>query len=266
MQLEIPRRIVQTSRDGNLSIMARASAKNLKLLHPGWDYCFFDDQQVQQFVDLEFPNYRSVFDGFAFRIQRYDFFRYLAIYRLGGFYFDLDVFLSDDLSDLLTKGCVFPFEQLTISRFLRDEYGVDWEVGNYGFGAAPGHPALGAVIENCVKGQRDPRWVEQMLRGIPRILRPDYYVLYSTGPGLVSRTLAERPDLADGVTILFPENVCDSRNWHKFGEIGVHLMSGSWRRQRRYIYKRLAGLCELRIQQRLLGESIRLGGGRSYGG
>ena len=29
----------------------------------------------------------------------------------------------------------FPFEQLTLNRCLRRDYGMDWEPGNYGFGA-----------------------------------------------------------------------------------------------------------------------------------
>ena len=55
------------------------------------------------------------------------------------------------------------------------------------------------------------------------MFREEYYVLNTTGPGLVSRTLAEYPDAAKQVKVLFPENVCDSTNWHRFGTFGVHL-------------------------------------------
>jgi inositol phosphorylceramide mannosyltransferase catalytic subunit len=74
---------------------------NLRLLNPDYECLFFDDQQVQAFLDREFPQYRRVFDSFPVPIQRYDFFRYLAVYRHGGFYFDLDVLLASGLSDLL---------------------------------------------------------------------------------------------------------------------------------------------------------------------
>jgi inositol phosphorylceramide mannosyltransferase catalytic subunit len=79
-------------------------------------------------------------------IQRYDFFRYLAVYRLGGFYFDTDVILPSGLEDLLHFSRVFPFEHISIHSYLYNEYGMDWEVGNYAFGAAPGHPFLEAII------------------------------------------------------------------------------------------------------------------------
>lgn len=106
---------------------------SVRLLNPDFEYKFFDDQQVKQFVLEKFPQYHSVFESFRFPIQRYDLFRYLAIYHHGGFYFDVDVMLASGLSGLLQHGCVFPFEGLTLSGFLR-ERGMDWEIGNYGFG------------------------------------------------------------------------------------------------------------------------------------
>ena len=63
---------------------------NLRLLNPDYEYLFFDDQAVDCFIAQEFPQYKAVFESFRFRIQRYDFFRYLVIYKYGGFYFDLD--------------------------------------------------------------------------------------------------------------------------------------------------------------------------------
>lgn len=255
----IPRRLIQTGKSRSLSPLAKAAATNLKLLHPDWEYTFFDDEDVRRFVQIEFPHYRTVFDKFFSPIQRVDFFRYLAVYHFGGFYFDLDVLLSNNLSELLDKQCVFPFEELTLSRFLRERHGMDWEIGNYGFGAAPAHPFLEAVIENCVRAQRDPDWLKPMLAGIPRILRSEYYVLNTTGPGLLSRTLAENPDIAQLVTVLFPDDVCDTAKWHKFGTFGVHLMNGSWRPKGGYPYRRLAGWWELRLRRRLLRQSARLG-------
>jgi hypothetical protein len=231
----------------------------IKNLNPGYEYLFFDDRDVGAFIDREFPQYHKVFESFPFHIQRYDFFRYLAIYRHGGFYFDLDVLLATGLSPLLQSSCVFPFECLTISRFLRGLHKMDWEIGNYAFGAAPEHPFLAAVIENCVKAQADSNWVKPMLRGAPLILRSEYIVLNTTGPGLVSRTFAENPELAKSVTVLFPDDVCDEENWNCFGDFGVHLMEGSWRTKGRRIRTRLAQRWEYWESRRLLKQSRLLG-------
>ena len=257
----IPLRLIQTAKTHNLSLKHRAMMANLKLLHPGYEHCFFDNADVEAFIDKEFPQYRRVFDGFRFPIQRYDFFRYLAIYRLGGFYFDLDVLLATDLSPLLPTGCVFPFEGLTLSRLLQS-YGMDWEIGNYGFGATPGHPFLEAVIENCVKAQREPSWVEPMMRGVPPLSGAEYHVLYTTGPGLVSRTLAENAALAKTVTVLFPDDVCEVESWNRFGNFGVHLMEGTWRMSSSRFRRRIAQTIEYWAIRRRIREGRRRGATR----
>ena len=244
MQYQIPKRIIQTGKHIELPLRSRAMVSNLRLLNPEFEYLFFDNEGVQSFIDQEFPRYRAVFDAFQFPIQRYDFFRYLAVYRYGGFYFDLDVMLASDLSSLLNSGCVFPFEGLTLSRYLRKHHKLDWEIGNYAFGAAPGHPFLKAVIENCVRAQKDPDWIKPMMAGFPPLLRSEYLVLNTTGPGLITRTLAENAELAKEVQVLFPKDLSDMSTWNRFGDLGIHIMEGSWRTRGAFLRRRMANYWE----------------------
>jgi hypothetical protein len=243
-------------------MLARAARVTLTQLNPDFEFLLFDDIAVDRFITETFPQYRDVFEAFPYRIQKFDFFRYLVVWELGGFYFDLDVFLVASLDPLLDRTCVFPFEELTLNRYLRREYNMDWELGNYAFGAARRDPFLGEVIQNCIRAQRDPNWVKPMLRGLPPVLQRENYVLNTTGPGLVSRTLAENPVLATSVTVLFPDDVCQSETWHRFGEFGVHLMDGSWRRKEHFIYRRIAWGWEVWLQRRLQQESAKVGGKR----
>jgi inositol phosphorylceramide mannosyltransferase catalytic subunit len=259
MQFRIPKRIIQTGKYTNQSLRNRAMMVNIKLLNPEYEYLFFDEERVQAFIDSEFPQYRALFDSFPFPIQRYDFFRYLAIYRYGGFYFDLDVLLASGLSTLLESGCVFPFEGLTISDYLRNHHKMDWEIGNYAFGAAAGHPFLKAIIENCVRAQEDPTWVKPMMQGLPPFLGDEYLILNTTGPGLISRTLAENVGLAEMVKVLFPDDVCDVGNWNRFGDLGIHFMEGSWRTRSGYVVRRVAQRWENWKMQRLMKESLKFG-------
>jgi hypothetical protein len=259
MQNQIPKRIIQTGRQPPQSLRGQAMVSNIRLLNPDFEYMFFDDAKLQRLIDEDFPQYREVFDSFRFPIQRFDFFRYLAVYQYGGFYFDLDVLLASNLSSLLEYGCVFPFEGLTFSMLLRKQHNMDWEIGNYAFGATAGHPFLKAIIDNCVRAQRDPGWVEPMMQKLPLLSKREFYVLYSTGPGLISRTLAERPELQKTVKVLFPKDVCDLSNWNHFGEFGVHLMDASWRPRMGRIRKRLALYLEERRLRTLVKESA-LGG------
>ncbi|HZU23345.1 MAG TPA: glycosyltransferase [Terriglobales bacterium] len=261
----IPKRIIQTGKQLRQPLRNRAAMRSLALLNPDYEYIFFDNAGVERFIDENFPQYRQIFAGFPFRIQRYDFFRYLAIYKLGGFYFDLDVLLAEDLAGLLGHDCVFPFEGLTFSRFLRSRYGMDWQIGNYAFGATAGHAFLKAAIENCVKAQQDPSWVAPMMRGFPPLFRDEFLILNTTGPGLISRTLAENPELAKSVTVLFPTgNVCELENWNLFGDLGVHLLDGSWRSRGNFVHRRLAQAWELWKMRRLMKESLELGTARRH--
>jgi inositol phosphorylceramide mannosyltransferase catalytic subunit len=264
MQFQIPKRIIQTGKTVHQPLRKRAMMSNIRLFNPDYEYVFFDDEHVQKFINQEFPQYRVVFDSFRFPIQRVDFFRYLAVYRHGGFYFDLDVLLAADLSSLLESGCVFPFEGLTYSRFLRTHHKMDWEIGNYAFGAAPRHPFLEAIIENCVRAQKEPAWVKPMMRGLPVLSRSEFFVLNTTGPGLITRTLAENPELARAVTVLFPDDVCDPNNWNRFGDLGIHLMDASWRNDRGFVRRKLAQNLEGWQFQRLLKNSVRFGKARCH--
>lgn len=264
MEQRIPKRIIQTGKHIQQPLHNRAMIVNIKLLNPDYEYLFFDDDEVRRFVKQEFPQHLKIFDSFRFPIQRYDFFRYLAVYRYGGFYLDLDVMLAEGLSGLLEFDCVFPFEGLTLNRFLRTHHKMDWEIGNYAFGATARHPFLEAVIQNCVRAQKEPNWVEPMMRGLPFLFKEEFLVLNTSGPGLVTRTLAENRQLAETVTVLFPEDVCDIANWNRFGDLGVHSMEGSWRRRGRRVRRRVAQRWENWKLQGLLKESLKLGKTRHF--
>ncbi|MBS0244285.1 MAG: hypothetical protein JSS20_19115, partial [Proteobacteria bacterium] len=224
-----------------------------------FEYVFFDGPQIEKFIDTEFPQYRTIFDSFHKPIQKFDFFRYLAIYRLGGFYFDTDVFLARGIESLTEYSCVFPFEHLSLYDFLAKTLQMDWEVGNFAFGAERGHPFIEAIIDNCVKASRDPDWVEPMMRHIPKMFRSEYYILNSTGPGLVSRTLAEFPDAARQVKVLFPDDVCDPKDWYCFGDYGVHLQVGAWRKRRSLVPRVLQRYWEQSKRNTLMKASLARG-------
>ena len=103
------------------------------------------------------------------------------------------------------------------------------------------------------------------MRNIPALFRSDFFVLNTTGPGLLSRTYAENSEAKRNVTILFPDDVCDAQHWHQFGQYGVHLMDGSWRPERRFIRARLARWWESWARERSTRESAKLGPNRHVG-
>jgi hypothetical protein len=140
---------------------------------------------------------------------------------------------------------------------------MDWEVGNYAFGAAAGHPFMLAIIQNCIRAQKDREWSEAMMRSIPKAFREEFRVLCTTGPALVSRTLAEYAVSARDIKVLFPEDVCDPAFWDHFGEHGVHLRQGNWRKKNNLFRRRLISLWMSWQERKSLKASRRLGGSRS---
>lgn len=62
MTERIPKRIIQTDKSADLPLLSKAAIVNLRLLNPDFEYLFFDDAQVEEFIDAEFPQYRPVFD------------------------------------------------------------------------------------------------------------------------------------------------------------------------------------------------------------
>jgi mannosyltransferase OCH1-like enzyme len=251
----IPKRIihifVQPDRDRPLPMLCQACAANARLLNPDFEYCFFDDKRMASFLENEFPEYVDVFQSFPYPIQRYDFFRYLAVYRLGGFYFDLDVFLTQGLDPLLGHQAVFSYEDLTFNSYLSDQHQVYFEIGNYGFGCRTEHPFMKAIIENCVRGRRDPVWERRFLEGLPWVLRSQWYVPSSTGPGLVTRTWAENPALRPTVELLFPSELSERARWRYFGDYGVHVTAGSWQRRENALRRFLGRQLIKRLRRKL---------------
>ena len=261
----IPKRIIQTG-PKDLPLVLQAGLASARLLHPDFEHQYFGDAEIETFIEKYFPQYSAAYHSFRFNIQRFDFFRYLAVYQLGGFYLDLDVFFARELTPLLNRACVFAFEELAEPPYFYEHLKMDWQIGNFAFGAEPGHPFLAAIIRNCLRAKERPDWVTPMLKGIPRSFREEFYVLNTSGPGLVSRTLAENPQLWSAVSVLFPEDVCDPSTWHHFGTYGVHLMNGSWRPDAVSFRRRLARLWERWNLRRVVRRARALGATRSVVG
>jgi hypothetical protein len=92
-----------------------------------------------------------------------------------------------------------------------------------------------------------------MMKGIPRLFWPQFYVLNTSGPGLVSRTLMECAGRSVGsVEVLFPHDVRNPGSWHQMGHFGVHHMLGSWRGKPGFFKQRLLRVWDGRTLKRIL--------------
>ena len=61
------------------------------------------------------------------------------------------------------------------------------------------------------------------------------------------------------MTVLFPDDVCDERTWHRFGDYGVHLQAGGWRTPANPWRRRVALMWERHGRAQALREGRRRG-------
>lgn len=90
-------------------------------------------------------------------------------------------------------------------------------IGQYAFGCTPHHPFVQRLIANIVSGHMDTYANKANTSS-------NDVILLKTGPGLVSFTYYENPDLSPSVHLL------DHPQRFRFGNFGEHFMAGTWRR------------------------------------
>jgi len=226
----IPKIIIQTYKSyDELPNKIKLYIKTIKKNHPDFEYKYFNDADIEIFIKEKFPEYLDKFNSFKYVIQKIDFFRYLAIYYYGGFYFDVDVELYKKLNTLLNHQCVFPveFDLNTIVYFLskyripeiKKYSGIQTlteQIGQYAFGAEKNHPFIKKIIDNIVN-QIIPE------EDIP-VNNKEEEVCCTTGPRIVTLTYFNYVNKSD-ITLIKPakyENMM-------FGDYGKHHNNGSWK-------------------------------------
>lgn len=119
-------------------------ADTWKSYHPEWDYIFWDDRKMDDFMQTYYPHYVEPFSRFAYDVQRWDVIRYLILYQMGGFYVDLDTECLENIEPLLKADCCFGTDtrdNIIYADLVKEAY-----LNNTYIASAPRHPFLEAVI------------------------------------------------------------------------------------------------------------------------
>ena len=124
----IPKIIIQTWKTDQIGGIIGDLIRKLRANNPDFEYKFFTDEDIDHFIKKEYPEYYDIYNAFEYTIQRIDFFRYLAVYHYGGFYFDIDMDIDKSIAPLCKYKCVFPRANNEI--FNKIPY-----LGSYGFGS-----------------------------------------------------------------------------------------------------------------------------------
>ena len=220
---KIPKRIIQVWKtwSDKSPQMFSSYIESIKSVNPGYEYMFFKDNQINQFLEKNYPEYYETFLKLPLNIQKVDFFRYIAIYHYGGFYFDLDVKALQPLDNLLENRCVFPVDEIITKSMCKlkrfesfCEKDMNFLLGQYAFGAAAGDPFIKLVIDK----------IHSNINSYIHYFIPnsDDYVYKTTGPDFITNLYSTYKKKDDIKILYYDKRQC-------FGKYATHDYVGTWK-------------------------------------
>tara|TARA_Y100000816_G_C25908529_1_gene473867 strand:- start:55 stop:738 length:684 start_codon:yes stop_codon:yes gene_type:complete len=203
--------------------------KKIKELHPDYNYMFFNDNDIDNFIKTKYPNFIEIYNNFKYNIQRIDLFRLLAIYEFGGFYIDIDVEILKPLDNLLQYNIIFPIEynieyvfntlqkgrlQDILNKIKLQSFSD--QLGQYAFGSIKKHNFIEHFISHIIN---NPIPKNELINS-----NKEEYIYCTTGPRLLTLSYMLYPYKND-IMLLSPTKF----EIHKFGDYGTHDGIGSWK-------------------------------------
>ncbi len=89
-QQEIPKIIWQTMKSSQVPAIMKEYSETWIENNPEYEYRFFDDDDMIDFVSTDFPAYLEAFKRIKYGASKADLWRYLIMYKHGGVYADMD--------------------------------------------------------------------------------------------------------------------------------------------------------------------------------
>ena len=167
--------------------------RKMRQMNPDFQHMYFDGNDVQKFFESNYPEYYDTYRHLPAFIQKLDFFRYLAIYHYGGFYFDMDVEPHKPLDDsILNHHSVFPVDEYgdhVSCEMPRMEptckKGRPFLLGQYAFGSVANHPFLKFVVDKIRDNLESYIQTAKQLKNSDRD-QAHNFVYKTTGPDFIT--------------------------------------------------------------------------------
>jgi len=113
--------------------------------HPDWEYRFWNERSIGQFMESNYQELIPLFHSFPLDVQRWDFVRYLILYRFGGLYVDLDYECIEPLDTLLwNTSCCMGLEPSSHAIYKS----MPFIIGNALMASVPKHEFINQIIKN----------------------------------------------------------------------------------------------------------------------
>ena len=172
---KIPKILHQTWKDKAIPDKWKDSSESCKSLNPEYNYTFWTDSDIEQFLLKEYPWFVETYYSYPYPIQRIDAARLFILYHYGGVYTDLDIICKHSFQKLL--------KNLTCHNLVFLET-TPVGVTNMVIFATPRHP----FIKRCVEALpgRNHMW------GTKHVT-----VMLSAGPTFISHMMRNYPEMSD---------------------------------------------------------------------
>jgi len=221
----IPKIIIQTWKTNIIPNKYKNDIKSIKAFNPDYQYLFFTDEDIEFFLKKFYPDYYKSYSKLPVKIQQIDYFRYIAIYHYGGFYFDLDMTCFKSLDPLLYYDCVFPVDQ-NLSTYSckrkriktlckNDILSIKFLIGQYAFAAKPRNDFIKKLIDNIHENIDD-----YLIRY--ETDKTHNYVYSTTGPDFVTYEYMDYNRKEDIHILLYDKD-------QYFGDYAKHNHYGTWK-------------------------------------
>ena len=217
----IPKIIIQTWKTADVPPRYQPLVDSIKSNNPDYKYMFFTDSDIETFLKTHYIEYYQTYAKLPIKIQRIDFFRYIAVYHYGGFYMDLDMDCLKSFDGLLHHSCVFPIDEY-ISKQMGEypryksysERGYNYLLGQYAFAAEPQNPFIKSMIDKIHNN------INKYIKNVN--FDSHDYVYKTTGPDFCTDLYIDYPDKVD---IL----VLNNNKRQYFGDYAKHNYFGTWK-------------------------------------
>jgi mannosyltransferase OCH1-like enzyme len=154
-------------------------------------------------------------------IQKMDFFRYVALYHFGGFYFDLDINALEPLDELLNNECVFPIDEIihknmcSVKRFNNFcKNRLEFLLGQYGFACSPKNKFIKSLVDGIHNN------IDAYVKNY--VANSEEYVYITTGPDYVTNMYMTYKNKNDITILHYPKR-------QYFGKYARHTFAGTWK-------------------------------------
>ena len=148
-------------------------AETWKRHHSTWEYMFWDDRKMNDFVLKHYPQYWKIYGSFRYNIQRWHAVRYLILHSIGGMYVDFDSECFRSFDELLNgKECCFSLEPEEYQR----RHSTEVYFNNALMASVPEHPFMKEVIEKTFSYHPDMENSSDVLETTSSLMLVDVYL------------------------------------------------------------------------------------------